>query len=250
VAVGPGNFYVGIHQTNTTNAGLGFDTESPIRSGSFFEASPIPPTAWVDFAPGGDFKLNIGVNLQTMAPTATSVVSRKTHGAVADFDVPLPATGPVGIECRRGGGAGFNTHRVIATFADTNATVGGAAVSGDNPNLPGATATLVSVVNGVATIDLANVTDHDANGQGQTLTISLTNVHDGSNIGDVLIRMAILRGDTTANRVVNSGDSTQTRSRSGQTTDATNFRSDVNTDGSINSGDVTIVRAAASDFLP
>ena len=45
VAVGPGNFYVGIQQTNTTNASLSFDTEAPIRSGAFFLAIPIrrPP---------------------------------------------------------------------------------------------------------------------------------------------------------------------------------------------------------------
>ena len=63
VAVGPGNFYVGIQQTNTTNAGLSFDIEAPIRSGAFFLATPNPPTAWFDFSPGNNFKLNIGLIL-------------------------------------------------------------------------------------------------------------------------------------------------------------------------------------------
>ncbi len=40
VAVGPGNFYVGIQQTNTTNANISYDTENPIRSGSFYLATP------------------------------------------------------------------------------------------------------------------------------------------------------------------------------------------------------------------
>jgi hypothetical protein len=63
VAVGPGSFFAGIQQTNTTNASCSFDAESPIRSGAFFFASPNPPAAWTDFAPGNNFKLNIGVTL-------------------------------------------------------------------------------------------------------------------------------------------------------------------------------------------
>ncbi len=71
VVVGPGNFYVGIQQTNTTNAGLSYDAETPIRSGSFFIATPLPVTAWSDFSPGNNFKLNIGLILQT--PTVVPV---------------------------------------------------------------------------------------------------------------------------------------------------------------------------------
>ena len=64
VAVGPGNFFVGIHQTNTVNVGLSFDTENPIRSGSFFLAIPVG-TAFFDESPGNNFKLNIGLILQS-----------------------------------------------------------------------------------------------------------------------------------------------------------------------------------------
>src|SRR5262249_38747646 len=46
VAVGPGTFFVGIEQTNTTNANLSFDTEAPVRSGSFFLGSGAPPATW------------------------------------------------------------------------------------------------------------------------------------------------------------------------------------------------------------
>ena len=62
--------------------------------------------------------------------------------------------------------------------------------------------------------------------------------------------MSLLVGDTNADAVVNSGDAQQTRSRSGQTTNATNFRSDVDADGFINSGDAVIVRARSGMALP
>ncbi len=74
VAVGPGNFFVGIQQTNTTNASLAFDTEAPIRGGAFFLAGQLPPTTWVDFFPGNNFKLDIGITLDrcNIAPTASN----------------------------------------------------------------------------------------------------------------------------------------------------------------------------------
>jgi uncharacterized repeat protein (TIGR02543 family) len=67
VAVGPGNFFVGINQTNTTNIGLSFDAETPIRSGAFYLAIPIGG-AWFDEAPGNNFKLNIGAIMATGCP--------------------------------------------------------------------------------------------------------------------------------------------------------------------------------------
>lgn len=65
VAVGPGNFYVGIQQTAPVNIGLSFDTESPIRTGTFFFANALPVVTWNDLAPNNSFKLNIGLLLQT-----------------------------------------------------------------------------------------------------------------------------------------------------------------------------------------
>jgi FG-GAP-like repeat len=67
VSVGPGNFYVGIQQTGTVNVGLGYDVESPIRSGSFFIAGALPVASWTDESPGNSFKLNIGIQLQGKA---------------------------------------------------------------------------------------------------------------------------------------------------------------------------------------
>jgi hypothetical protein len=83
VPVTAGNFYVGIQQTNTTNCALSFDTEAPIRSGSFFLATPNPPTAWIDLSPGNNFKLNIGavMGIPTAAPASISGTITTPDGA-------------------------------------------------------------------------------------------------------------------------------------------------------------------------
>jgi len=54
-----GDFFVGIRQTGTTNVSMGYQIESPIRSGAFFLATPTGSTTWYDFAPGNDFRLMI-----------------------------------------------------------------------------------------------------------------------------------------------------------------------------------------------
>ena len=84
----------------------------------------------------------------------------------------------------------------------------------------------------------------------QRITLTLSNVSDGASTGDLVVPMSVLVGDTNGDGSVNAGDATQTRSRSGQATDATNFRSDVNADGVINSGDTTAVRSRSGTALP
>src|SRR5207302_11019117 len=57
------------------------------------------------------------------APMAQSAFSRKTHGGAGTFDIPLPLSGNVGIECRTG-----PTYQMIINFA-TSVTVESAAVT-------------------------------------------------------------------------------------------------------------------------
>src|SRR4029077_16742137 len=47
----------------------------------------------------------------TSAPMAQSAFSRKTHGAAGTFDIELPLTGSVGVECRLG-----PTYQMIIDF--------------------------------------------------------------------------------------------------------------------------------------
>jgi hypothetical protein len=160
-------------------------------------------------------------------------VSRKTHGSAGDFDVDLPLSGPEGIECRTGGPNG--NHKIVVTFPGP-VTVGSAACGGQ---------TATANANGsVVTVNCTGVPN------AQDIAITLTNVTDGTNTGNVSIPMGVLEGDTTANRAVNSSDISQTQSQSGQAVTASNFREDVTVNGLINSSDISMVQSRSGSALP
>ncbi|MEP6698517.1 MAG: TIGR02597 family protein [Verrucomicrobiota bacterium] len=167
---------------------------------------------------------------------AVSAVSRKTHGTAGDFDINLPLSGPVGIECRNAGAGG--THQIIINFASP-VTMDGAIVTSGSGSISSS-----SVSGSVVTVNLTGVTN------AQTTVVTLLQANDGVNRADVAIRMGVLAGDTNGDSFVNSGDALQTRNRSGQATGSANFRSDLNVDGFVNSGDTFIVRSRSGTFLP
>jgi hypothetical protein len=102
--------------------------------------------------------------------------------------------------------------------------------------------------------------DNDGRGQltvhltgvsnAQRITITLFGVSDGVHTQDVAMPMGILIGDTSGNGSVNASDISETKSRSGQTVNATNFRNDVSVNGSINASDVSLVKSRTGTALP
>jgi len=168
------------------------------------------------------------------------VISRKLHGGAGTFDINLPLTGTPGIECRKGGANG--DHKLVFTFANP-VTVNG---TPDKARVTSGTGTVSSVtVNGAeVTVDLTGVTN------AQKITLTLFNVSDGTNTGDVSVPMGVLLGDTTADGSVNSADISQTKSQSGQVVTASNFREDLTVDGSINSADISLVKSKSGTALP
>jgi hypothetical protein len=94
------------------------------------------------------------------------------------------------------------------------------------------------------TVNLTGVTNV------QTITVTLFNVNDGTQMGNVSVSMGVLVGDVNGNRAVNASDVALTKSRSGQPVAAATFRSDVNADGSINASDVALVKSLAGTGLP
>ncbi len=180
--------------------------------------------------------LNTGTRYcaQSQPPVALSAVSRKTHGAAGSFDVPLPLTGNVGIECRTGGTT--NDYQVIIEFANP-VTVGSASVTSGAGSVNSFIASGAQVA-----VNLTGVTN------GQRITVTLSNVNDGSHLGDVPVSMGVLVGDVNGNAAVTATDVSLTRV--GRPLDGSNFRQDVTANGSINATDVALVKAMSGTALP
>src|SRR5467141_3576036 len=176
------------------------------------------------------------VKVAPSAPMAQSAFSRKTHGGAGTFDVPLPLTGNVGVECRSGGVT--NDYQMIINFA-TSVTVGSAAVTSGN-----GTVSSFSVSGSQVTVNLTGVTNV------QRITVTLFNVNDGTHMGNVPVSMGVLVGDVNGNAVVNASDVSLTKSQVGQPVSGSNFREDVNANGTISATDVAIVKARVGTALP
>ena len=180
------------------------------------------------------FECNTGGNL-----TLVSAASRKTHGSKGSFDIPLPLTGNVGIECR----TGLTRNTVVYTF--NNAVTGADSASTSCGTI------------GSISVDPANaknllVTYNGGTCNKSTVTVTLTNVHDtmGNTLGTASASMGILTGDVTGDGKVKNGDISAVQAVQGQQTNSSNFRDDVTLDGRINNQDVQTVRSHRGDVLP
>jgi len=171
--------------------------------------------------------------------TLVSAASRKTHGIKGDFDINLPLTGEVGIECR----SGLTRYTTVFTF---NQEVSGA----------DSAASSCGTVSSIR-VDSANarnllVSFNGATCNAQTVTVTLTNVH--ANLGNTLASasasVGILVADVLGDGHVGNGDIGNVQGHLGQRTDSSNFRDDVTVDGRINIQDVQTVRSHRGESLP
>ncbi len=169
----------------------------------------------------------------------SSVVSRKTHGTMGDFDIVLDTSqdiaAAVTVEPRMIG----TGHRIVFHFDRTVETIG----------------TVTSVdVNGAAigTVQGATIT-------GSDLTVTLTGVPDVSRVlvsvpgvnGTLGVAVAIgfLAGDVNGSRSVNASDINGVKARSGEDANSGNFKFDLNASGTINTSDISAVKARSGNVL-
>jgi RHS repeat-associated protein len=174
---------------------------------------------------------------QPLGPLLPSVVSRKTHGLAGDFDINLPLAGSPGIECRNGGPNG--NYQLVFTFPNYVTMTGGASVTSGAGAVSGTT-----VTGPVIGVSLTGVTN------SQFITVTLTNISDGTNSGNVSVTMGVLLGDTNADGFVDSADIAQTQSQSGHAVTSSNFREDATVDGFIDSADIAFVQSKSGSALP
>jgi hypothetical protein len=166
-----------------------------------------------------------------LALEVTAAVSRKMHGALGPFDIPLPLASTPGVECRSSGG----NHTLVFTF--TNDVVSGSAsvateTGGDVAGSP-------TFAGNSMTVNLTGVTDV------QQIAVTLSNVTDSFSqvLPDTAVTMNMLIGDTNGSSTVNSTDIGQTKTQSGVPVTTANFRRDVTPNGTINSSDIGVVKS-------
>ena len=162
-------------------------------------------------------------------------VSRKTHGTAGTFDIGLPLSGNVGIECRTGGSPTGN-HTIVVTFATPISAVASATCAGN--------AATTSISGSDVTVNCTNVPN------AQTVAINLVGVNDGTNTGNVSIPMGVLLGDVNASRRVDAADVSLVRQQTLQTVTTSNFQEDINASGRIDAADVSIARQQTLTSLP
>ncbi len=179
---------------------------------------------------------NAGSAGKCKPPQVTDAFSRKTHGAAGTFDILLPLTGNVGIECRSGGAT--NDYQMIINFANS-VTVESAAVTSGTGSVSS-----FSVSGSQVTVNLTGVTNV------QRITVTLFNVNDGTHMGNVPVSMGVLVGDVNGNAAVNASDVSLTKSQVGQAVSNSNFREDVNANGTISATDVALVKSDVGTALP
>ena len=134
-------------------------------------------------------------------------------------------------------GGAFN-HQMVVTFA-VPVTVQSVSVTTGTGSVSSFT-----VSSNVVTVNLTGVTN------AQRLGVTLHNVCDGTNQGDVLIPMGVLSGDVNGNGTVSAADVALTKAQVGHAVGGSNFREDVNANGVLNAIDVAIVKSKTGTALP
>src|SRR3984893_7574538 len=168
-----------------------------------------------------------------------SAVSRKTHDSISPpFDIDLPLSGKLGIECRKGQGPNSDQHQVVVTFRGpisfSAATVSCGA---------GSVASSLASGNQIF-VNLTGVAN------AQRLTLTLSAVNDGLNVADVSIPMGFLLGDVNATGGVDGNDVSEVQGHTRQPVTTANFRDDVNVTGSIDGNDVSTTQSQTRTSLP
>ncbi|MEP6600915.1 MAG: dockerin type I domain-containing protein, partial [Nitrospirota bacterium] len=169
---------------------------------------------------------------------APSAVSRKTHGANGTYSIPLPLTGPVGVEDRTGNGGVAGSHTIVLSYT-TNPVGASASIVAHNPSAATGTVSNVSFAGNDMIVNLTGVSDK------QVLMLSTS----GGTVSPAVVPIGFLAGDVTNNHVVNASDISEPKAQPGPPT-AITFRSDVNADGNISASDTSIIKALSGNSIP
>ena len=214
----------------------------PAQPGSDYDYASALATkhlsSWVDgrVPINGIYQEDAFTDSELVAPVPQSAFSRKIHGVVGTFDIPLPLTGNVGIECRSGGAT--NDYRMIINFM--------APITVESASVTSGTGSVISFLVENASRVIVNLTGVT---NAQRITVTLMNVNNGTHMGNVPVSMGVLIGDVNGNALVNVSDVSLTKAV-GPVVGGATFREDVNADGIIDAADVALVKSKVGTALP
>lgn len=232
---------LGIAFTLQNNLGFDISGASGVAYAAFnATGSPTTQLSIVSLMDGDSGGVaNIGSDVIDIAVAGVSVISRKAHGAVGTFSIPMPLVGPSGVEDRVGNAGVAGNHTIVFSYTNSPADVL-ASVAAHDP--PGATGTIsnVQVSGNDLIVNLTNVSNP------QVLTLSTS----GGTLSPVTVPIGFLLGDTNGSRSVSAADVGQTKAQSGNAAGAANFRTDTNVSGAISAADIGQVKASSGTSIP
>lgn len=157
-----------------------------------------------------------------------------------NYRIPLPLTGPSGVECRIGASSSY---RIIMQFSTPLSSVG-------------SVSSTCGTVHRV-TIDPNDnkrlmVSLDDVSCYNQNITVTANDLEDtnGGTLSSASVTVGLLIGDVNGDRVVDRRDIRLTRRARGEPTTQQNFRADINVDGRITQRDLLLTRANLGATLP
>jgi len=173
-----------------------------------------------------------------------AVQSRKTHAAAGTFDLlidaSIPINGLITVEPRAIGSG----HKIIFQFNQAISTIGAVTATDINSAAIGNANAAISGNEVIVTLTgIAEVS---------RVTVQLNNVSGVSGLNGPLsltTSIGFLVGDVNNSRTVNASDISAVKTRSGQTTDASNYKYDLNVSGSINASDIATVKTRSGSGL-
>ncbi|HEX2788358.1 MAG TPA: T9SS type A sorting domain-containing protein [Ignavibacteria bacterium] len=95
LAIPAGSFYVGVRQIGTVNVSFAYQTENPIRSGTFYFASPTGSTTWNDFAPNNFFRFMISPKFALAHDVSADGIDQVGTNYYNPGTIAIPMTGSV-----------------------------------------------------------------------------------------------------------------------------------------------------------
>lgn len=170
----------------------------------------------------------------------TGAASRMLHNSTP-FDLPLPQSGNVGIECRSGGPN--KNYTMVFKFANPIASVAGVNVT-EGTGTPTTTSTSSNGLEYIVNLTGVN--------NAQKLTVTLTGVTDtiGGFTASLPATMGVLIGDVDGTGRVDGNDVSAVQSHTRQSVNDANFRYDVSPTGRIDGNDVSATQSQTRTGLP